>query len=310
MTEADPTSSSATYGDAAWSMPTYDDPAYAASLLSLVDELQPLLLVSVNDYELMHLHVHTDLAEQLRARDVLVPGVDRRWQRGSADKLLMMQLLQEIGVQTPMTVTGRDTSGIASMAAQTGELVVKHRFGSGSSGLAVVSASGIDEAIAAAVRSAPRTSRVAVSEDDVIVQPRVRGQEYGVDIVGDLHEPGELSAVLARRKLRMRAGETDKAITAAAEPFRHVAELLARSSRLSGLIDVDMFLDDVGTVSVIDVNPRFGGGYPFVHLAGADVPRDQLASALGLPRENSWLAYREGVTAAKYESVRVTEGVA
>ncbi|WP_114853293.1 ATP-grasp domain-containing protein [Brachybacterium sp. YJGR34] len=306
VTENDPTSAAASYGDLARAMPRYGDPAYGEALIALVEELRPCLFLTVNDYELTHLHVETDLAEQLRARGVLVPGVSRAWQHGCADKLRMARLLDSLGVPTPATVLGDDAEGIAALAGCAEELVVKHRLGSGSSGLAIVAPEAAVAAVAAAAESAPGRRSGAPTRRDVVVQPRLPGIEHGVDIVGDLVRPGRLSAVLARRKVRMRAGETDQAVTVDASPFRHSAQLIADAAELTGLIDVDMFLDEHGEASVLDINPRFGGGYPFAHLAGADVPRFYVARALGIEIAEDWGDYATGVTAAKYESVRVT----
>ena len=307
VTENDPTSAAASYGDIGRTLPRYADPAYGPALLELVDELRPAVFLSVNDYELMHLHVATDLAEAMRERGILVPGVDRAWQLGCADKLRMAQLLEGVGVPTPRTVTGDDEAGIAEISAASERLVVKHRLGIGSSGLALVAADGVRAAIDAAIDSAPAPiDGSAPSGQDVVVQPRLPGLEHGVDIVGDLREPGELRAVLARRKVRMRAGETDKAASVDPAPFVANAEKIARAAQLTGLIDTDMFLAEGGEPSVIDINPRFGGGYPFVHLAGADVPRYYLARALGLEIDEDWREYAPGVISAKHESVRVT----
>jgi len=307
VTENDPTSAAASYGDIGRTLPRYADAAYGPALLELVDELRPAVFLSVNDYELMHLHVATDLAEAMRERGILVPGVDRAWQLGCADKLRMAQLLEGIGVPTPRTVTGDDEAGVAEIAAASERLVVKHRLGSGSSGLELVPADGVRAAIDAAIDSAPAPiDGSAPSGQDVVVQPRLPGLEHGVDIVGDLREPGELRAVLARRKVRMRAGETDKAASVDPAPFVANAEKIARAAQLTGLIDTDMFLADGGEPSVIDINPRFGGGYPFVHLAGADVPRYYLARALDLEIDEDWREYAPGVISAKHESVRVT----
>lgn len=306
VTENDPSSAAASYGDVGRRLPRYSDPAYGPALLEMVEELRPSLFISVNDYELMHLHVASDLAEQLRRAGVMVPGVDRAWQIGCADKLRMAQLLMGIGVPTPRTVTGDDREGIEALAAETDEFVVKHRLGSASSGLAVVARSAVAAAVAAAVATAPSSDGSAPTGRDVVVQARLPGREHGVDIVGDLCVPGEMRAVLARQKMRMRAGETDKAISVDPAPFVATAERIARAAGLTGLIDVDMFLDEGGEPSVIDINPRFGGGYPFVHLAGADVPRFYLARALGLEVEDDWRDYAVGVVSAKHEGVRVT----
>ena len=54
----------------------------------------------------------------------------------------------------------------------------------------------------------------------------------------------------------------------------------------SGLIDADVIMDEKGQEPyVIDINARFGGGYPFSHLAGADVPRAYVLFAEGRDEE-------------------------
>lgn len=306
VTENDNTTSSASYGDMTRIMPKYADPAYEAALMDLVNEFEPQLFISVNDYELLHIHVNTDLAERVRQSGVLVPGVSAAWQRGCADKLQMAKMLTAIGVPTAPTVSGADGEGLSALIANTSDVVVKHRFGSGSSGLAVVPSDRAVEAVAESLLTVPAPTGGAPTADDVVVQPRLSGTEHGVDIVGALRGPGDLAAVLARRKLRMRAGETDKAVTVDPAPFVRNSALIGRAAGLTGLIDVDMFLDEEGRSTVIDINPRFGGGYPFVHLAGADVPLYCLAQALGRDIGQEWNRYESGVVSAKYESVRVT----
>lgn len=306
VAENDATSSSASYGDVARRLPKYTDSDYGPELLRLADELDAKIFISLNDYELMHIHVDSRLADSLRQRGVLVPGVSPAWQTGCADKLQMARLLDSVGVPTPATVTGGDEAGIADLASRADEFVVKHRFGSGSSGLELVRASQINQAVTRSLLSAPDAGGRVPTADDVVVQPKLPGLEHGVDIVASLRDRGSLSAVLARRKIRMRSGETDKAITVDRAPFMRASEMIARAAELTGLIDVDMFLDDAGRVSVIDINPRFGGGYPFVHLAGANVPLYYLAQALDLDVDQDWNRYDTDVVSAKYESIRVT----
>ena len=306
VAENDATSSSASYGDVARRLPKYTDRDYGPELLRLADDVDAKIFISLNDYELMHIHVNTGLAESLRRRGVLVPGVSPAWQTGCADKLQMARLLDSVGVPTPATVTGGDEAGIADLASRADEFVVKHRFGSGSSGLELVRASQINQAVTRSLLSAPDAGGRVPTADDVVVQPKLPGLEHGVDIVASLRDRGSLSAVLARRKIRMRSGETDKAITVDRAPFMRASEMIARAAELTGLIDVDMFLDDAGRVSVIDINPRFGGGYPFVHLAGANVPLYYLAQALDLDVDQDWNRYDTDVVSAKYESIRVT----
>ena len=65
-----------------------------------------------------------------------------------------------------------------------------------------------------------------------------------------------------------------------------------------GALDVDVFLDE-GLVSVLDVNPRFGGNYPFAHLAGADVPRAYVRWAHGEDVSDDTFAVRAGTVGLK-----------
>ncbi|MCU4295658.1 ATP-grasp domain-containing protein [Brevibacterium permense] len=306
IAENDPTSAASSYGDEMRLLPPYTDPSYADELLRLVDEFEPRLLLSANDYELMHLHVDTNIAIGLRGRGIVVPGVSPAWQKGCADKLHMSRMLDDIGVRTPRTVTGSELDRLLDTAASSDEFVVKHRFGSRSSGLALVTANRLEEAVISSAKTVRRRADCTDVLDEVIVQPRAPGREYGVDIVSSLVDEGVLSGVFARRKLRMRAGETDKAVTVDPELFRDVAGKIARAAEMSGLIDLDIFLDDAGTASVIDINPRFGGGYPFVHLAGADVPLYYLSQIFGLRIDDTWRDYEYGVVAAKYQETRVT----
>jgi carbamoyl-phosphate synthase large subunit len=56
---------------------------------------------------------------------------------------------------------------------------------------------------------------------------------------------------------------------------------------------------------VLDLNPRFGGGYAFSHLAGANVPSALLAWANGEKADPSWLRATPGVAVSKYEGVTI-----
>ena len=67
-----------------------------------------------------------------------------------------------------------------------------------------------------------------------------------------------------------------------------------------GILDCDVFVGRAG-LTVVDLNPRFGGGYPFSHLAGANLPAAILAWATGREPDPSWLRVTTGVTIARYD---------
>jgi carbamoyl-phosphate synthase large subunit len=310
-TEHDPTSASFGFADRGVVMPAYGDAEYAPAMLDLFRRERPALFVSVNDYELQVLS--EGLADRLRATGCAVAGLTRAGQEQASDKYLMSRLLTRAGVAVPRTVLGsRWETLVADDGAAGSQYVVKHRFGSGSSGLRLTDLGGL----AAAVEESSCTAtdihgRPALrARDAVVVQPRLVGQEFGVDGVFGLGDPpGVLHGTLARRKVRMRSGETDKAVTVDPAPFAPVVARLGAALRATGTVDLDLIRDRDGVLRVIDVNPRFGGGYPFMHVAGADAPTFLLASALGLRPDPALLRYETGVGGAKYESIRRTGAV-
>ena len=104
--------------------------------------------------------------------------------------------------------------------------------------------------------------------------------------------------MLANRKRAMRAGETDVAETVDDDRLEAAGRALGESLRHVGALDVDVFVDG-DQVTVLDLNPRIGGNYPFSHLAGADLPRAYVEWAQGgvIPAER--LVVRPGVVGLK-----------
>ncbi|PFG39101.1 carbamoyl-phosphate synthase large subunit [Georgenia soli] len=307
-TEHDPTSASFGFADRGVVMPAYSDAAYAPAMLDLFERARPALFVSVNDYELQLLS--EGLADRLRATGCAVAGLSRAAQEQASDKYLMARLLGRAGVAVPRTELGsRWEALVAEDGAAGTQYVVKHRFGSGSSGLRLTDREGLAAAVDEASGSATDIhGRPALrARDAVVVQRRLMGQEFGVDGVFGLgRETGVLRGTLARRKMRMRSGETDKAVTVDPAPFAPVVARLGAALRPAGPVDLDLIRDRDGVLRVIDVNPRFGGGYPFMHVAGADAPTYLLAAALGRRADPALLRYQPGVVGAKYESIRRT----
>jgi carbamoyl-phosphate synthase large subunit len=142
------------------------------------------------------------------------------------------------------------------------------------------------------------SSSAADPESAVLIQESIDGDEYGIDIVNDLD--GQYACTFVKRKLRMRAGQTDRAVTVDDPRLEAVGALIGRRLGQRGILDCDLFVDREG-VCVIDLNPRFGGGYPFSHLAGANVPAALIAWAGGTAVDQKWLRVTPNVTIARYD---------
>ena len=105
------------------------------------------------------------------------------------------------------------------------------------------------------------------AEHPVLIQELIIGEEYSLDVVNDLD--GRHVATFARCKLAMRAGETDRAVTVDREELHRLGAAIGGQLGHAGNLDCDV-LAAQDRMYVLDLNPRFGGGYPFSHAAGAN----------------------------------------
>ena len=100
----------------------------------------------------------------------------------------------------------------------------------------------------------------------------------GLDIMNDLE--GNHVAVSVKRKLAMRAGETDKAVTVDNAEIRQIGAVIGQNLKHIGNLDCDILERD-GAFYVLELNPRFGGGYPFSYEAGVNMPKALIEWAQG-----------------------------
>lgn len=107
-------------------------------------------------------------------------------------------------------------------------------------------------------------------DSSVIIQEKLQGEEYGIDILNDLE--GNFVTCIPKRKIAMRAGETDGAIILENMDLYKLGKKISMKLKHIANLDVDCFLTN-GNYYVLEMNCRFGGQYPFCHLAGADFPK-------------------------------------
>jgi carbamoyl-phosphate synthase large subunit len=218
------------------------------------------------------------------------------------DKWATGRFLESCGIACPRTYLSlREARTALDRAEIALPLVIKPRWGSASIGIVHVErAEDLAPAYHLIRQQLTGTILAAASARDlehaVLIQEHLLGQEYGLDIVNDLD--GRYVTTFARCKLAMRAGETDRAVTVESHEFDRVGAALGRRLGHVGNLDCDVFLAE-DRLHVLELNPRFGGGYPFSHVAGADLPAALIAWASGEAPDPQWLRVRPGVTAAK-----------
>ena len=140
-------------------------------------------------------------------------------------------------------------------------------------------------------------------EDGLMIQQFLDGQEIGADVYIDMLS-GEVVSIFTKKKLKMRAGETDKAISFLDEKLFALIERFVKEAGYRGQIDIDIF-DMGGEYYISEVNPRFGGGYPHAFESGCDHMRlivNNLRGQANAPRIGQ---YPEGVCMMKYNELAI-----
>ncbi len=133
-------------------------------------------------------------------------------------------------------------------------------------------------------RKALEIRRNSGEHDNDVIESLGQGVEVTVDAYVSI-KTGKCLCVVPRRRLEVRDGEVSKAKTIDAPEIidlvRKVAEALPGAR---GTICVQMFWHpETHQMQLMEINPRFGGGYPLTDAAGAHFGRWFIEEDLDLP---------------------------
>lgn len=142
-------------------------------------------------------------------------------------------------------------------------------------------------------------------EDGLMIQEFLDGQEIGADVYIDMIT-GEVVSIFTKKKIKMRAGETDKAVSFKDEKLFELIKEFAIRAGYRGQIDIDIF-DINGEYYISEVNPRFGGGYPHAYESGSDHMSLIVNNLEGKANKNVIGNYRENTYMMKYNELKVIE---
>ncbi len=139
--------------------------------------------------------------------------------------------------------------------------------------------------------------------DDLMAQELLKGQEIGADVYIDMIS-GEVVSIFTKRKLKMRAGETDKSESFKDEALFNLITKFVKEAGFRGQIDIDIF-DCNGKYYISEVNPRFGGGYPHAYECGVNNIKYIINNLKGQENTPEIGKYDEGKFMMKYNDITI-----
>lgn len=279
--------------DRRYLVPRITEPGYLDVVLDICRRERISGVLSLIDPELSLLALNR---ERFEALGVTVIGSDYALCERALDKMEMYRWLTAHGYPCAGSYTDR---GVFFADAETGKIgypvFVKPVRGSAS----------------IAISKAYDRETVDLLLDhgeNLMVQEFLNGQEIGADCYIDLVS-GELVSVFTKKKLLMRAGETDKSVSFHDPALFALIGRFVKESGWRGPIDIDLF-DVGGTYYISEVNPRFGGGYPHAYECGCDHMTLILNNLEGRANPSHIGAYEDGVCMMKYSEVAIVRTTA
>lgn len=256
--------------DEAIQVPNIYAPNYIDKLVDIITDHNITAVISLNDLELPILSKHKLKIESAGAQLIVS---DEKVINIAFDKWKTFKFIEQLGLNSPKTYISLKS---AQESIEAGELnfplVLKPRWGSASFGIYYPQNENELKLAYKLQRSELERSIFNEAskhdiEDAILIQEKLNGIEYGMDILNDFE--GKYQASFAREKLSMRSGETDKAVSVIDPNLEEIGALIGQNLKHIGNLDCDIFQSD-NKYYVLELNPRFGGGYPFSHEAGVN----------------------------------------
>lgn len=285
--------------DIAIQVPSIYSPNYISSLLKIIEDHKIDAVISLNDLELPIL---SEAKNEIEAFGTKVIVSDEKAINIAFDKWETVKFLENNNLKSPKTYIDFN---VAKEAIRKGELrfplVVKPRWGSASIGIDFPEdLEELELAYQLQTIRLKRTILAEASKEDIdhaiLIQEKIPGCEYGMDVLNDFDT--NYIGTFVRQKLQMRSGETDKAISVIDARFEQVGQIISKGLKHIGNLDCDVF-EHNGELYVLELNPRFGGGYPFSHEAGINTAAMYIEWLKGNHKIADFSNYREGVMFSK-----------
>lgn len=280
--------------------PNIYDNGYIEFLLNYCKSNQIEVIISLFDIDLPILAKNKDL---FMREGIQIIVSDYNVTKICSDKYLTYEFLTSIGIKQPATFLNLQQAEEAlNNNLISFPVIIKPRWGMGSIGLN--KALNFEELRILYKRTYEDITSSYLryeSQEDydncVLIQEELKGQECGIEILNDLN--ANFIQCFAKKKIAMRAGETDVAVTVDNVPYIEIAKLISSKLQHVGILDVDVFICDDGSIYILEMNCRFGGQYPFTHNAGVNVPAQLIEWINGAPTNYNLLDQKNSVRSCK-----------
>lgn len=234
--------------DQAFAVPRVTVPGYTDELLALCLQHKVGLVVPTIDTELLGLAEQRD---RFAAEGIDLVISDEALVRVCRDKRLTAQLFNSVGIDVPK---------ILDRQQLTFPCFAKPYDGSRSVGAAKLSQAAD---LSDGMRDDPKLMFMEFIDQTF--------EEYTVDAYYD--RMSVLRCLVPRHRLEVRDGEINKGVTRKHHIYEYLVGKLSKINGARGCLTVQLFAHpNEKRYAALEINPRFGGGFPLSYAAGANYP--------------------------------------
>lgn len=269
-------------------VPRMTEPGYIDVVLEICKKENITGVLSLIDPELSLLAKHAD---EFRAIGTTVIGSSFELCEMSLDKIQMYQWLDEHGYKCAKSYMDKE---MFYLDVKTG-IINYPVFVKPSKGSASIAIS--------KVYDRETLELLTTHGEGLMIQEFLNGQEIGADVYIDIIS-GEVVSIFTKKKIVMRAGETDKAVSFKDEKLFTLIADFVKEVGYRGQIDIDIF-EVNGEYYISEVNPRFGGGYPHAYECGCNHMQLIVNNLNGLQNKAVIGNYTEDVYMMKYNEISI-----
>jgi carbamoyl-phosphate synthase large subunit len=269
--------------DFAISSPAATESDYCNFLVETIEANDIRLVIPTIDAEL---EVLADLADELAAVGAQAVISDRHFIELCQDKRKTVTVFDQIGIGVPKIFDDKDIAFPCFSKPFNG--------------------------------SSSRNARLVQNKHEyttLSADPSLMFMEYMdssfVEITVDAYfdKLGELKCMVPRRRIEVRAGEVSKAITQKEFIYDFLIDKVRRLRGARGCITVQLFFKaSTEEVYGIEINPRFGGGFPLSYAAGANFPRWLIGEYLLGNRVAFFDEWQENLLMLRYDASVIVNG--
>lgn len=234
-------------------VPRMTEPGYLDVILDICEKEKIDGVLSLIDPELSLLAKNKD---KFKAAGATVVGSSYELCEMSLDKYEMYEWLKDHNYKCAKSYMNKDEF-YADVEARKAKYPVFVKPARGSASIAI-----------SKVYDKETVELLFAHDEGLMIQEYLNGQEIGADVYIDMVS-GEIVSIFTKKKLKMRAGETDKAVSFKDDKLFDLIKKFVSEAGYRGQIDIDIF-DINGEYYISEVNPRFGGGYPHAYECGVD----------------------------------------